>query len=63
MSVIKEKESSIWIRESHNIVNIDSLVGLTFRNQLMSILLVMPTGQHLHVIFSFLSDMGATQGK
>ncbi len=29
---------------------IDSLDGLTFRNQLMPILLVMPTGQHLHVI-------------
>ena len=28
--------------------SIDSLDGLTFRNQLISILLVMPTGQHLH---------------
>ena len=27
---------------------IDSIDGLTFRNQLMSIMLVMPTGQHLH---------------
>ena len=34
---------------------IDSLDGLTFRNQLMSILLVMPTGKHLHAIFSFLA--------
>ncbi len=32
------------------IPNIDSLDGLTFRNQLMSIMLVMPTGQHLHAI-------------
>ncbi len=37
---------------------IDSLDGLTFRNQLMSILLVMPTGQHLHAIFSFLAYGG-----
>ncbi len=44
--------------------------GLTFRNQLMSIVLVMPTGQHLaHNIFisfdekNHFSDMGATQGK
>ncbi len=29
---------------------IDSLDGLTFRNQLMSIMLVMPTGQHLHAM-------------
>ena len=35
---------------------IDSLDGLTFRNQLMSVLLVMPTGQHLHAIFSFLNN-------
>ncbi len=34
---------------------IDSLDGLTFRNQLMSIMLVMPTGQHLHALFSFLA--------
>ncbi len=32
-------------------VDIDSLDGLTFGNQLMSIMLVMPTGQHLHEIF------------
>ncbi len=38
---------------------IDSLDGFTFRNQHMSIMLVMPTGQHLHAIFSFV----ATQGK
>ena len=31
---------------------IESLDGLTFRNQLMSIMLVMPTGQYLHAIFS-----------
>ncbi len=29
---------------------IDSLDGFTFRNQLISILLVVPTGQHLHAI-------------
>ncbi len=29
---------------------IDSLDGLTFPNQLISILLVMPTRQHLHAI-------------
>ena len=29
---------------------IDSLDGFTFRNQLMSIMLVMATGQHLHTI-------------
>ncbi len=34
---------------------IDSLDRLTFRNQLISILLVVPTGQHLHAIFSFLA--------
>ncbi len=38
------------------IVYIDSLDGLTFWNQLMSIMLVMPTGQHLHTIFSFLAS-------
>ncbi len=34
-------------------INIDSLDGFTFRNQLMSIMLVMATGQHLHTIISF----------
>ena len=36
-------------------INIDSLGGFTFRNQLISILLVVPSGQHLHAIFSFLA--------
>ncbi len=35
---------------------IDSLDGLTFRNQLISILLVMPTGQHLHAIFLLMKE-------
>ena len=42
---------------------IDSLDRLTFQNQLISILLVVPTGQHLHAIFPLYSDIGATQGK
>ena len=37
------------------VLHIDSLDGLTFQNQLISILLVMPTGQHLHALFSFLA--------
>ena len=36
------------------LATIDSLDGLTFRNLLISILLVMPTGQHLHAIFSLI---------
>ncbi len=32
-------------------VHIDSLHEHTSQNQLMSIILVMPTGQHLHAIF------------
>ncbi len=45
----------IKLYDKANLVHIDSLDGLTFRNQLMSIMLVMPTGQHLHAIFSFLA--------
>ena len=35
-----------------SVVYIDSLDGFTFQNQLMSIMLVMATGQHLHTIIS-----------
>ena len=37
------------------VISIDSLDRLTFRYQLIFILLVVPTGQHLHAIFSFLA--------
>ncbi len=36
--------------ESIQYVSIDSLDGFTFQNKLMSIMLVMATGQHLHTI-------------
>ena len=34
---------------------IDSLDGFTFQNQLMSVMLVIATQQHLHPIISFLA--------
>ena len=38
----------------HAFVNIDSSDRFTFQNQLIPIMLVMVTGQHLHTIISFL---------
>ncbi len=47
--------SSRYPKNSFRYSYIDSLDGFTFRNQLISILLVLPTRQHLHAIFSFLA--------
>ncbi len=41
----------IWKVSIADPINIDSLDGFTFQNQLTSIMLVMPSGQHLHAIF------------
>ena len=43
-----KRTSLIYGRQNFILVHIDSLHGITFRNQLMSIMLVISGGQHLH---------------
>ncbi len=45
-----EHRTGLFSCDTRRISNIDSLDGLTFRKQLISILFVVPTGQHLHAI-------------
>ena len=71
----QNKVCDVLLLNVHKLINIDSLDGFTFQNQLMYmyIMLVMATGQHLHTIISFLmfllmernhySDMASSQGK